>query len=347
METLLQFLLPLFSSFLVVLISISFYRLKKTAASNGNRCTAPPPEAGGAWPIIGHLHIFGSQQLTHKTLGAMADQYGPVFTIRLGSREILVLSSSEMARECFTTHDRVFATRPSISASKILGYDFAMFGFAPYGSYWREMRKIATIELLSNHRLEMLKHIRASEVKISIRELYEMWISEKKTDGSVFVDLKRWFGDLTLNLAVRLVGGKRYFGASADAKEGEARTCQKVIRDFAYLFGVFVLSDAIPFFSWLDWKGHKKAMKRTAKELDSLIGGWLQEHKEKRLLGGEGKVDQDFMDVLLSVLENVNFSGFDAETVNKATCLVSTIPIELIKLFPNLSLNNLNVIINL
>lgn len=319
METLLRFLLPLFSSLLVVVISICFYRLNIKAASNAKRCTAP--QAGGAWPIIGHLHLFGAQQLTHKTLGAMADKYGPVFTIRLGLNEILVLSSSEMARECFTTHDRVFSTRPSVTASKILGYDFAMFGFAPYGSYWREMRKIVTIELLSNHRLDMLKHIRASEVRTSIRELYEMWVSERDTDGRVFVDMKRWFGDLTLNLAVRLVGGKRYFGAGADTKGGEGRNCQKVIRDFAHLFGVFVLSDAIPFLSWLDLKGHKKAMKRTAKELDSLFGGWLQEHKEKRLLGGEGKDDQDFMDVMLTVLEDVNFSGFDADTVNKATCL--------------------------
>lgn len=71
--TLLQFLLPLFSSFLIVLISICFYRLKKKiAASNANRCTAPP--AGGAWPIIGHLHIFGAHQLTNKTLAAMADK---------------------------------------------------------------------------------------------------------------------------------------------------------------------------------------------------------------------------------------------------------------------------------
>lgn len=137
---------------------------------------------------------------------------------------------------------------------------------------------------------------------------------------------ERWLGDLILNSAVRLVEGKRYFGASADTREGDARDCQKVIRDFAYLFGVFVLSDAIPFLSWVDWKGHKKAMKRTAKELESLIGAWLKEHKEERLLGGEGKDDQDFMDVLLTVVEDVDFSGFDADTIIKATCLVSTVP---------------------
>ncbi|KAH1082200.1 hypothetical protein J1N35_021961 [Gossypium stocksii] len=54
-------------------------------------CSAP--QADGALPIIGHMHLFGGQQLTHKTLGGMADKYEPVFSLRLGSHEVLVLNS--------------------------------------------------------------------------------------------------------------------------------------------------------------------------------------------------------------------------------------------------------------
>lgn len=66
------------------------------------------PQAGGALPIIGHLHLLGGNQLTHKTLGAMADKFGPAFALKLGSHKALVVSSWEMARECFLTHDRFF-----------------------------------------------------------------------------------------------------------------------------------------------------------------------------------------------------------------------------------------------
>ncbi|KAH7566499.1 hypothetical protein JRO89_XS08G0173000 [Xanthoceras sorbifolium] len=62
-------------------------------------------------------------------------------------------------------------------------------------------------------------------------------------------------------------------------------------------------------------------MKRTAKELDTLVGGWLEEHKQKRLLSGERKEEHDFMDVMLNILEDANISGYDADTINKATCL--------------------------
>lgn len=314
MNSLFQLLLTLILIFLSLLIYFTYYKLKTSP-----KCTAPEPT--GAWPIIGHLHLFGGKQLTHKTLGTMADKHGPVFTIRLGSHRALVVNNWEMARECFTIHDKVFSTRPCITASKLLGYDYAMFGFAPYGPYWREMRKIATIQLLSNHRINMLKHIIKSEVEIVIKQFHKLL----KDQGSVLVDMKQWFGDMTRNIALRMVGGKRYFGVYADFREVEAVHYTKVMRDFVYLFGVFVLSDAIPLLGWLDINGYEKAMKKTSKELDTLVQGWLEDHKKKILLSAKGKEEQDFMDVMLNIFgDESDISGFDADTVIKATCLVRT-----------------------
>ncbi|KAE8696185.1 Cytochrome P450 82C2 [Hibiscus syriacus] len=315
MDPLLQGLFTILST-LALSCCIYFYQ-----SSNKRSCRSPP-QAGGALPIIGHMHLFGGQQLTHKTLGAMADQYGPVFCIRLGSNKALVLNAWEMAEECFTVHDKVFSTRPNIAASKLLGYDFAMFGFAPYGPYWREMRKIATVELLSNNRIDMLEYIRVSEVKTATRELYRSWLGKGCEGSGVLVDMKRWFEELTHNIALRMVGGKRYFGPDTDCDKAEAQRCRKVMREFSYWFGVFVLSDAIPYLGWLDFQGHKKAMKRTAKELDSIIGGWLEEHKQKRLMSGGVMEEQDFMDVLLNILDNADIGSFDSDTINKATCLI-------------------------
>ncbi|KAL1309520.1 hypothetical protein HN51_052219 [Arachis hypogaea] len=86
-----------------------------------------PPEAGGAWPLIGHLHLLGGQQPPHVTLGNMADKYGPIFTISIGRRKNLVVSNREIAKECFTVNDKAFAGRPKMIAYEILGYDYAIF----------------------------------------------------------------------------------------------------------------------------------------------------------------------------------------------------------------------------
>lgn len=249
----------------------------------------------------------------------MADKYGPAFTIKMGSYKALILSNWEMARECFTVHDRVFSTRPIVTASKLLGYDCAMFGFAPYGPYWREVRKIATIELLSNHRLDQLKHLRTTEVEIAVKELYNLWSKQGCPENGVFVDMKQWFGNLCFNVVLRMVAGKRYFGASSE--DGEAQYCQKVIRDLIHLFGVPVISDAIPVLKWWDMNGVKKQMKKTAKKLDQLIGEWLEEHKKRRPLGEQAREEQDLMDVMLRILQENPIPFFDSDTIIKATSL--------------------------
>ncbi|CAK8532598.1 unnamed protein product [Lathyrus sativus] len=48
-----------------------------------------PPIVSGAWPIIGHLPLLAKSQPTHHFLGALADKYGPIFTIKLAPRKLL------------------------------------------------------------------------------------------------------------------------------------------------------------------------------------------------------------------------------------------------------------------
>nr|WNT44085.1 CYP82C153 [Corydalis yanhusuo] len=285
-----------------------------------------PPQPSGSWPVIGHLHLLAGPTLPHLTLGSIADKHGPIFKIRLGVRKAVVVSSWELAKECFTTHDRIFSTRPRSLASKILSYDYAMFGLSPYGPYWRELRRISMQELLSNSRLEMLKHVWGSEINMCLKELYENWSLNAGCKG-VLVDMKRWFGDLTLNMTVRMVVGKRlFFGAATyDQKihEDEVRRFQKGLRDFFRLMGMFVVSDSIPWLGWLDLGGYEKEMNRVAKEIDVLLQRWLDEHKEMKKIDGGG--EKDFMGVLLEILdEDATLSAdseYDADTINKSTCL--------------------------
>lgn len=321
-------LLPLSSIFVVFSLLLFLYNASLRGRKSSNvRKTQKAPEPAGAWPIIGHLHLLGGgDQLLYRTLGAMADKWGPAFNIRLGSRSAFVVSSWEVVKECFTINDKALASRPKTAAAKHMGYDYAVFGFAPYTPFWREMRKIATLELLSNRRLEALKHVRISEVDMGLRDLYGLWA--KNDSRPVLVELKKWLEDMTLNMVVRMVAGKRYFGASATCDDSEARQCQKAINQFFHLIGIFTVSDALPFFWWLDWQGHEMAMKKTAKELDAILEGWLEEHRQRRVSGGiESESEQDFIDVMLSLQEEGHLSQFQhsADISIKSTCLVCSI----------------------
>ncbi|KAB1220427.1 Cytochrome P450 82A4 [Morella rubra] len=302
----------------VSLTLVLYYLFRRSSAGSAQKIPTP----AGAWPIIGHLPLLGGTDPPHKTLGSMADKYGPLFTVHLGLQKALVLNSWESAKECFTTNDLAVSSRPQLVASKHIGYNDAMFGFAPFGPYWRELRKITSIELLSNNRLDLLSHVRATEIETSLEELYQLWTTKKNDLDQILVELKQWFGDMSLNVILKMVAGKRYqLSNTIEAVEKkEAHRCQKAVGELAYFIGSFVLSDAIPFLGWLDWGGNEKAMKKTGKELDSLFGKWLEEHKLKRA-SGEVKGEQDFMDTMLSVLDGADLDGYDADTINKATSL--------------------------
>ncbi|KAA8528592.1 hypothetical protein F0562_035947 [Nyssa sinensis] len=308
-----------FLVFLYHLVSIS----KIAKRNTGQNTSAAPPEAAGAWPIMGHLHLLGGSQLPHKTLASMADKYGPIFSIKLGLHQALVVSDCEIAKECFTTNDKVFANRPKSVAVELLSYNYAMFGFASYSPYWRQMRKIVMSEFLSNRRLEMLEDVRVSEVKESIKEIYQIWVKNRSDDSNkVKVEMKQWLGDLTLNTVVRMLVGKRCL---SDEEDGVR--FQKANNKFFEQLGMFLVSDAFPFLRWFDLGGHEKAMKKTAREMDFIVQGWLDEHKRKRDSGQVKEDQQDFMDVMLSIFYGVDKAedlpaGFDADTIIKATFMV-------------------------
>ncbi|XVF32141.1 hypothetical protein REPUB_Repub17cG0056400 [Reevesia pubescens] len=282
------------------------------------------PEPSGSWPIIGHLHLLGGNEIVCKKLGAMADKFGPLYSLKLGSRRVLVVSSWEIAKDCLTNNDRTLATRASIAAGKHMGYNNAIFAFAPYGEYWRNIRKIATIELLSSYRLEKLKHVRFSEIDLFIKELFGR-CAQNSADNCAQVAMNELLERLTFNINLRMIVGKPFSSSSYAQVNSEPWRYKKAIKQTLYLFGIFVLADALPWLEWMDIQGHVHAMKKTAKELDSVISVWLEDHLRKKK-ENQGSCESDFMDVMLANLpEDAVISGHTRDTIVKATTLLTAL----------------------
>nr|GEY59443.1 cytochrome P450 CYP82D47-like [Tanacetum cinerariifolium] len=276
------------------------------------------PEAAGSWPLIGHLHLLAGSQVPHKVLGSLADKFGPIFTIKLGVHRVLVVSNSEVAKECLTTNDKVFASRPKAMATELMGYNYANFALS-HGPYWREIRKIVVLELVSQHRLRMLARVRVSEVKKFIIDMYRTCNTNKGSPGKVKIDMKKWFGDLTVNIVERILFGDCFSSIEQNDQ------FKKDIRRFNELLGAFIPSDVIPGLRWLDLGGYEKMMKKTAKDIDVVIDGWLEEHKKiDSTQHIDGCKDQVFMATLLCLVKEKikeDLYGFSIDAIVKATCL--------------------------
>ncbi|XP_068660036.1 xanthotoxin 5-hydroxylase CYP82C4-like [Aristolochia californica] len=304
-----SFLMQIVAAVIAALL-LKLWLARKQSGQGKRKTGKAAPEPPGAWPIIGHLPLLASVSHPHRAFAALADKYGPAFIIRMGLSRMLIVSTKEVAKECFTTNDRVFATRPHTIAGKLMAYDHAIMGFSPLGPVWKESRKIATMELFSARRIEMLKHVRSSEINAWVKELFVKW--RENEEKPLELEMKSQLDDLTFNVLMQMVAGKRYFGDNVDkADEEMASSFSQAMKQFNHYLGTSGIYDALPFLEWFDFKGDAKAMKRAHREMDSIVQNWVDEHRERRgRRGGSSSSDQghDFIDVLLSMEEAGQFT---------------------------------------
>ncbi|KAK4481533.1 hypothetical protein RD792_012434 [Penstemon davidsonii] len=252
------------------LISVSkLFILHNKQKKNKNLAPSPP-----SIPIIGHLHLLNKGP-PYKTLQQLSLKYGPIFSLRFGFRSVIVVSSPSAVEECFTKNDLNFANRPRFLSGKHLNYNFTTVGAAPYGTLWKNLRRFTAMEIFSKARLNESLGVRKEEIKLLIKDLSNK--SSLSQDFAVKVEMKSKLSELSFNIVMRIVAGKRYFGDQVENYE-EARNFRELIRGVAYLSGASN-ADFLPFL--IDYEGLEKRMMGLQREFDAFIQGLIDEHKKK------------------------------------------------------------------
>lgn len=148
-----------------------------------------PPSPNICFPIIGHLHLL-KKPLLHRTLSHLSHSLGPVFSLRLGSRLAVIISSPTAAEECFLTkNDIVLANRPRFIMGKYVAYDYTSMVTAPYGDHWRNLRRITALEVFSTNRLNASAEIRHDEVKMLLQKLHGLSVERPAKVGSSYLKI--------------------------------------------------------------------------------------------------------------------------------------------------------------
>ncbi|EMS46516.1 Cytochrome P450 99A2 [Triticum urartu] len=134
--------------------------LSRKSAPSSKRRRPPGPRC---LPFIGSLlHLLTSEP--QVALRDLAKKHGPVMYLRLGHVDTVVISSPAAAQEVLRDNNLTFASRPSLVATEILCYGNTDIAFAPYGAYWRTLRKICMVELLSARKVRQFAPIRDTEI---------------------------------------------------------------------------------------------------------------------------------------------------------------------------------------
>ncbi|KAK4413003.1 cytochrome [Sesamum alatum] len=253
------------------------------------------PPGPPALPIIGHLHLLGPKP--HQSFAKLSSRYGPLVHLYLGSVPCVVASSPEICKELLKTCESSFLDRPQTVVTHDVTYGNKDFTFAPYGDYWRFVKKLFMSQLLGGQTLDLLQPVRRDEVKCLIDFLLV------KANAGESVDMGSEFTRMANNLISRMVMSRR---CSEDEKDaGEVR---KLVQDITELTGKFNVSDYIRFCKNLDLQGIRKRLKVLHDRLDRMIEKIIDEHEDERRelkqRSKEGEVGKDLLHILLDTAED-------------------------------------------
>ncbi|KAL1331274.1 cytochrome P450 83B1-like [Arachis ipaensis] len=282
----------IFLLFLTLPLSLFFFFFQKQRTLVNKNKAFPPGPRG--LPIIGNLHQLNNSSL-YLQLFELSKKYGPIFSLQLGLRPVIVISSPKLAKEALKNHDREFAGRPNLIAQQKLSYNGLEMFFSQNNDYWREIRKLCVSHLLSAKRVSSFSSIREFEVRQLIKKISSHASSEKVTN------LNEVLMALTSTIICRIAFGRRY------EDEGVERSkFHSLFNEFQAMLITLFVSDYIPFLGWIDrLKGLHARLDRIFKELDEFCQEVIDEHMNPNKDISEG---EDIIDVLLQLKKQHSFS---------------------------------------
>ena len=96
-----------------------------------------------------------------------------------GKVPVLIASSAEAALEIMKTHDQIFSNRPQLSIPVQLFYNNRDVPFAPYGEYWRQIRSVCVLHLVSSKRVQSYRGVREEETSLMVDKIRKLGASSK------------------------------------------------------------------------------------------------------------------------------------------------------------------------
>lgn len=269
----------------VIIILSSTLLLRRRKSRRGQLPPGPP-----GWPIVGNMFQLGS--MPHRTLNDLRDKYGEVIWLNFGAKDTMVLLSAKAATDFFKNHDLSFADRNIIEIMRAHDYYRSSLALAPYGSFWRLLRRLVTIDMLVNKRINETVSIRRKCVNDML-----IWIEKEASQGNGegrrSIHVARFVFLSSFNLLGNLM-------LSRDLLDPNSKDAAEF---FASMIGLMEwgghpnISDFFPFLRWLDPQGLKRKMKRDLGKAMKIASKFVKERVEEMKEGD--RVRKDFLDVLL------------------------------------------------
>ncbi|KAJ6363118.1 hypothetical protein OIU78_003323 [Salix suchowensis] len=168
-----------FSLILPLLPLILYFLTSIVARSSASKNLPPGPVS---YPLFGNWLQVGND-LNHRLLASLSQTYGAVFLLKLGSKNLAVVSDPELANQVLHAQGVEFGSRPRNVVFDIFTGGGQDMVFTVYGEHWRKMRRIMTLPFFTNKVVNQYSNSWEQEMDLVVEDLKD---SEKvRTEGIV------------------------------------------------------------------------------------------------------------------------------------------------------------------
>ncbi|KAF8010499.1 hypothetical protein BT93_J1202 [Corymbia citriodora subsp. variegata] len=127
--------------FAAAIVAITVSKLR------GKRFRLPPGPL--PVPVFGNWLQVGDD-LNHRNLTDLARRFGDILLLRMGQRNLVVVSSPDLAKDVLHTQGVEFGSRTRNVVFDIFTGKGQDMVFTVYGEHWRKMRRIMTVPFFTN-----------------------------------------------------------------------------------------------------------------------------------------------------------------------------------------------------
>ncbi|OSS45047.1 hypothetical protein B5807_09229 [Epicoccum nigrum] len=246
---------------LIALLALVLHQLSKIGRRPADYPPGPP-----TLPLIGNLHLMPKEK-GHLQFQKWAEEYGPVYSLILGTKVMIVLSSDQAIKDLLDKRSNIYSSRPDMYLGRIVSGQNRML-LMEYSDTWRMVRKIVHNNL----------NIKAARTYVPYQDLENRAMLMGFLDKpDLFVNHIRRY---TNSLTTQMVFGFRTTSID-DPKlkqlfHGFEKFCEVTGSQTAALLDVFPLLRKLP-----DWavSMRRYAKKLHEKESDLYVGHWLNVKK--------------------------------------------------------------------
>ncbi|XP_019629673.1 PREDICTED: cytochrome P450 2D15-like [Branchiostoma belcheri] len=245
-----------------------------------------PPSPAGSWPVVGHLPLIGSRA-PYQKLTEWRSRYGDVYSIRMGTSDVVVLNGYRAVREALVDNREVFADRPDnyiVDGMSGWGQGIAT---TKWSQSYRERRRFATAALKS---LGMKAGSDTVEKNV-LEEVHSLRDRISETKGRP-IFLSEDLSIATANVIASMVFGRRFeYDDSYIRGLTDALLLAYIKIGDSQAINLFPLLRFVPIGEEVGWEALD-----CGRKVDDFIREEIQRHRETAPSSGEPR---DFIDLCL------------------------------------------------